>query len=79
MGDYELAVDFMDMTDDMHLWTRVSDARPGFTPVVGRYVVVGDEGADDKVARIVSVDGSHIELEVLQGSVESHRDLLTSA
>lgn len=79
MGDYEFAVDFMDMTNDMHVWTRLADGPPGFTPTVGRYVVVGDEDADSKVARIVSIDGNAIELEVLPGSVESHRDLLTSA
>jgi hypothetical protein len=80
MTDYELAVDFMDMTDDRRLWTRSADAVPGFQAVVGRYVVVGDDDADAKVARIVSIDpNGNIELEVLPGSVESHQDLLTPA
>lgn len=79
-ADYDLAVDFMDMTDDRRLWVRSSDARPGFVATPGRHVVVGDDDADSKVARIVAVDpDGNIELEVLQGSVESHHDLLTPA
>ncbi|MBL8777017.1 MAG: hypothetical protein JNK12_13830 [Acidimicrobiales bacterium] len=78
--DPQVAVDFMDMTDDGHLWARAVDARPGVEIVVGRHVVVGDEGADPKVARVVTIDAEgNIELEVLQGSVESHADLLTPA
>lgn len=80
MRNYDLAVDFMDMTDDRRLWTRLEDARPGFVPIAGRHVVVGCDDADPAVARIISThaDG-HIELEVLPGSVDSHRDLLTRA
>ncbi len=78
--DFDIAVDFMDMTNDGRLWVRASDARPGVEIVVGRHVVVGDEDADPKVARIVSVDADgNVELEVLPGSVESHSDLLTLA
>ncbi len=74
--DYEIAVDFMDMTNDRHLWARSSDARPGLDLSVGRRVVVGDEDADPKAARIVAVDADgNVELEVLPGSVESHSDL----
>ena len=51
--DYDIAVDFMDMTNDRHLWARAADARPGLELAVGRHVVVGDEDADPKVARIV--------------------------
>ncbi len=29
MTTYELAVDFMDMTNDRRLWTRLEDARAG--------------------------------------------------
>lgn len=77
---YDLAVDFMDMTNDRRLWTRLVDARVGFVPVAGRYVVVGCEDADSAVARILSVDAEgRIELEVLRGAAESHLDLLTSA
>jgi hypothetical protein len=37
----------------------------------------GDEDAEPKVARIVAVDADgNLELHVLRGSVESHRDLL---
>lgn len=78
--DYEIAVDFMDMTNDRRLWVRASDSRPGVELSVGRHVVVGDEDADPRVARIVAVDADgNIKLEVLPGSVESHSDLLTSA
>lgn len=45
-----------------------------------RHVVVADDDADPKVARVVSLDADgNIELEVLSSSVESHADLLTSA
>ena len=77
MNDYDLAVDFMDMTNDRRLWTLLEDARPGFVPITGRHVIVGDQDAVPAVARIVSVNAEgHIELEVLPGSVDSHRDLL---
>lgn len=76
----DLAVDFMDMTDDRHLITRVVDARPGYEPVVGAHAVVGDEGADPRVARILSIDQDGIiELEVLAGSVDSHGDRVAPA
>jgi hypothetical protein len=79
-GEYEIAVDFMDMTNDRHLWARAADARPDLELSVGRHVVVGDEDADPKVARIVAVDADgNVELEVLPGSVESHSDLLAPA
>ena len=77
MSDYDLAVDFMDMTNDRRLWTRLQDARPGFVPIAGRHVIVGSEDADPAVAQILSVNSEgHIELEVLRGTVDSHRDLL---
>jgi hypothetical protein len=75
--DYEIAVDFMHMRNDRHLWARAADARPGLELSVGRHVVVGDEDADSKVARIVAIDADrNVELKVLPGSVESHSDLL---
>ncbi len=75
----DLVVDFVDMTDDLRLISRVVDARPGYVPKAGDYAVVGDEDADSRVARIVGID-SHgiIDLEVLPGAVEDHRDLLAS-
>ena len=77
MDDYDLAVDFMDMTNDRRLWTRLEDARAGFVPIAGRHVIVGDEHAAPAVAQILSVNAEgHIELEVLPGTVDSHRDLL---
>ncbi len=73
----DLIVDFMDMTDDRYLVTRLADARPGYESVVGAYAVVGDDGADPRVARILSIDADGIiELEVLPGPLEQHRDLL---
>ena len=39
-----------------------------------RYAVVGDDGADPMVARILSIDADGIiDLQVLPGSVEAHR------
>lgn len=74
----DLAVDFMDMTDDRCLLSRLVDARPCYEPVVGSHAVVGDDGADPKVARILSIDPDGIiELEVLPGPVDAHRDLLS--
>ncbi len=78
--EYEVAVDFMDMTNDRRLWARAKDVRPGLDLFVGRHVVVGDEDADPKVARIVAVDADgNVELEVLPDSVEFHSDLLAPA
>jgi hypothetical protein len=41
--EYDLAVDFIDMTNDRHLWTHLEDTRRGFVPIAGRSVVVGCE------------------------------------
>jgi len=65
--EIDLEVDFMDMTSGSCLWARVEDARPGFVPEAGRHVRVGCDDAE-----------GDIELEVLPGSVESHRDPLAS-
>lgn len=74
---YDIAVDFMDMTDDRRLWARPADVRADVDASVGIHVVVGDEDAEPKVARIVAVDADgNLEMQVLRGSVESHRDLL---
>lgn len=79
MNTYELAVDFMDMTDERHLWIRIEDARAGLQPTVGCYVIVADDDADPAVARVLNIDAQgNIELEVLPGSVESHQDLVTT-
>ncbi len=70
----------MDMTNNRRLWIRSADARPGVEPSAGCRVIVGDDDADSKVARIVAVNSDgDIELEILRGSVESHADLLTPA
>lgn len=74
---YGIAVDFMDMTDDRRLWVRPADVRRDIDLAVGRHLVVGDDDADPKVARIVAIDDDgNLELEVLPGTVESHLDLL---
>ena len=76
----DIAVDFMDMTDDRRLWALPDDVRPGFEIALGRHAVVADDGADPRVARIVTIDDrGNVELEVLPGSVEDHRDLLAPA
>lgn len=77
---YDIAVDFMDMRNDGRLWTRMKDVRPGFVPIAGQYAIVGCEDAFPAVARIITVDIEQgIQLEVLEGSVDDHRHLLTSA
>ena len=77
---HDIAVDFMDMTDDRRLWARPADVRRDVDLGVGRHVVVDDHDADPKVARIVSIDGDrNLELEVLPGTVESHLDRLAPA
>ncbi len=79
-NDYEIAVDFMDMTADRRLWARSDDALAGVEVAIGRHVVVGDEDAAPRVARVMSIDArGNIELEILPGSVESHADLLAHA
>ncbi len=78
--EIDLEVDFMDMTSGRRLWARVEDARPGFVPVAGRHVMVGCDDAEPAVAGVLSVNADgDIELEVLPGSAESHRDLLASS
>ena len=77
---FDISVDFMDMTDDRRLWARAADARPGVKPTVGSHVVVGDDDADPMVALVISADvDGNLELKVLQGSVDSHSDLLSQA
>ncbi|MDP8974510.1 MAG: hypothetical protein M3N45_15415 [Actinomycetota bacterium] len=77
--DHDLWVDFTRMRDDGRVLTRLRDAKRGFVPIAGSYVTVGCEDAEPAVARILWVDSeSTIEVEVLPGSVEEHRDLLTS-
>lgn len=76
----DIAVDFMDMTNERRLWARAVDVRGGFKPAVGLHAVVGDEDADPKVARIIAIDSDgNLELEVLPGAAESHLDLLARA
>jgi hypothetical protein len=74
---YDIAVDFMDMTDDRRLWVRAEDVRAGLVAEVGRHAIVGDDDADPRVARIVDIscDGNLL-LEVLRGPLEAHRDVL---
>ena len=77
---YDIAVDFMDMTNDGRLWVRPADVRSGLSILVGRYVVVGDDEADPRVAQVMAFDeAGNIELQVLPGSVASHAGLLTLA
>ncbi|MBX3314693.1 MAG: hypothetical protein KF906_10270 [Actinobacteria bacterium] len=74
---HDIDVDLMDMTDDRRLWVRTSDVRHGFDPAIGRYAVVGDDDADQRVARIEDIaDDGLIRLEVLPGPFEDHRGIL---
>jgi hypothetical protein len=75
--EIDLEVDFLDMASSERLWARVEPARPGFVPVAGRHVTVGCDDAEPAVAKVLSVNADgDVELEVLPGTVESHRDLL---
>lgn len=76
----DIAVDFMDMTDDRRLWARTADVREGFEPAVGSHAIVGDDDADPRVARIEDItDDGLLRLEVLPGPIEAHRDVLARA
>ena len=80
MADYDLWVDFMRLRDDGRLRTRLRHARPGLEPTVGMHLIVGCEDADPAVAKVLSVDAEGaIEVQVLPGKVEDHRDVLTSS
>jgi hypothetical protein len=78
--DYDLWVDFQRMQDDGRLLARARNARPGLTIIAGMYLVVGCEDSRPAVARVLTVtaDGS-LELQVLPGPVDLHRDLLPSS
>jgi hypothetical protein len=67
------------MRDDGRLRTRQRHARSGYVPVAGSYVIVGCEDAESAVAKVLSIepDGA-IELQVLPGNVDDHRELLKS-
>lgn len=79
-SEVDVVVDFMDLIDDHRLWARPEDVRPGVVVAMGRYVIAGDDDADSRVARVVVMDAEgNVELEILSGSVASHRDLLTTA
>lgn len=74
---YDVAVDFMDATNDLHFWVRPVDVRSGLEVSVGLHVVVGDVDAGPRVARVVAIDADgNLELQILRGSVDSHRVLL---
>jgi hypothetical protein len=72
--DYDLWVDFQRMQNDGRLLARVRNARPGFSLAAEMYLVVGCE---DAVAQVLAItaEGS-VELQVLPGPVDLHRDLL---
>lgn len=77
---YDIAVDFMDMDDARRLWARSADVRADFEARPGAHAIVGDDGADPRVARIVSIDDDgNIELEVLPGGVEANRVFVARA
>ena len=78
--DYDLWVDYQRMQDDGRLLARTRNARPGLTITAGMYLVVGCEDARPAVARVLTVtaDGS-LEVQILPGPVDLHRDLLSSS
>ena len=78
--DYDLWVDFQRMHDDGRLLGRARNARPDLTITAGMHLVVGCEDARPAVARVLTVtaEGS-LELQVLPGPVDLHRDLLPAS
>ena len=80
MMHWDLWVDFQRMQDNRRLLARARNARPGLALVAGMYLVVGSEDAEPAVARVLAVtaDGS-VELEVLDGPVDQHQDLLATS
>lgn len=73
----DLNVDFMRMSTDRRVLTRLVDARPGYEPRAGSYAVVSDDDAEPMVAHILSVaEDGVIEVQVLAGTVEANRHLL---
>lgn len=78
MSSYDVALDYMDMTDDRRIWVRSVDVRDGLDLEVGQHVIVGDDDADSSVAKVVAFDRDLIQLEVLPGDVASHRHLLST-
>ena len=78
--DYDLWVDFQRMQDDGRLLARARNARRGIVLTAGMYLVVGCEDARPAVARVLAVtaEGS-VELQVLPGPVDLHRDLLPTS
>ena len=75
--DYDLWVDFQRMGDDGRLLAQARNARPGLTITAGMHLVVGCEDARPAVARVrtITAEGS-LELQVLPGPVDLHRDVL---
>lgn len=70
----------MDMTDGHRLWARPADARAGIDLIAGRQVIVGDEDADPRVARIVAIDeDGNLDLEMLDGSRKARAGRRVSA
>lgn len=60
----------MDMTNDRRLWSRRSEVRARLQLAVGSHVIVGDVGADPKVATVLDVDEEgHIQPEALGSKV----------
>jgi hypothetical protein len=76
MNDYDVALDFMDMTDDRRIWTRMTDVRDGLNLELGQHVIVGDDDAAPAVARVVALDGRFVQVEVLPGGLDANRHLL---
>lgn len=76
MNDYDVALDFMDMTDDRRVWTRLIDVRVDLDLELGQHVIVGDDDAVPAVARVVALDERFVQVEVLPGGLEANRHLL---
>ena len=74
---WEMWVDFHRVDADGFTHASVKDAAEGVRVEPGAYLLVGDEGADPAVARVVEVRANGVVLlEVLPGHTDDHRQLL---
>ena len=72
---YDIAIDFMDMTDERRLWPPKETSGPASSPssAVMSSLATTTTTPTPRVARIVSVDSDgNVELEVLPGAVDAH-------
>jgi hypothetical protein len=77
---WDLWVDFHRVDAKGLTHASLKDARAGVRVEPGAYLVVGDHDAEPAVAEVVKVEANEVVLlRVLPGTVEAHRDLVSSS